>query len=205
MLDKNLNLFPLFPDLIAWGKLNLSNEELNIAREFIKQEEHVPANLHGTFASKNKFILEKEDFYFLKKAINSQVNNFVKNYLKIKPVFKLISSWSTLTKPGANSHLHKHFHSMLSAVAYITVPPDSGEISFTSSKTNFFEIESIEKNIYNSNDIKFTPEENTVVIFPSQLLHEVLTNNSKFNRVSIGCTYLPIGFVGTGESTYRFE
>lgn len=70
-------------------------------------------------------------------------------------------------------HSHDDYDELLSAVYYISVPEDSGDL------------------LLHDNDeiITITPEEGMFVFFKPDLVHEVSKNNSTADRLSIGINF----------------
>ena len=100
---------------------------------------------------------------------------------------KIIAMWSIINKKDSFNIKHNHPNSYLSAAYYVTIPKNSGNISFYDPKE--------QKNIRFPKIKKFTemsatvssmePEEGDLLIFPSYLYHAVSTNLTNKDRIII--------------------
>lgn len=86
--------------------------------------------------------------------------------------------WFNLMPPGAVTSLHSHEEDdeVRSAVYYISVPDDSGDLILRP----------------DSGEIRITPGEGRLVLFPPSLPHEVAENRSSRTRLSIGINIGPL-------------
>jgi hypothetical protein len=80
--------------------------------------------------------------------------------------------WLNFMLPGEQTlaHTHDDDQELWSAVYYVRVPPDSGQLVLGSDPESLI----------------VTPEEGLVVMFPPDLVHKVTTNYSNEPRLSIG-------------------
>jgi uncharacterized protein (TIGR02466 family) len=86
--------------------------------------------------------------------------------------------------PGGCDTPHNHPVSALTAVYYVTVPKNSGDILLHDPRGG------IDYSWWNYNDrrrpfIRITPKEGTMLIFPGYLVHSVEANLSRAPRISI--------------------
>jgi uncharacterized protein (TIGR02466 family) len=198
-------IFPLFSSPVGFFPLKLHPDNIIAARELLKKEELKQANLQGTHISVNKKLLDQEDYFFIKRAVSNAVKEFVNKSLLYKPVFKMTSSWLAKVEPGYESLMHQHSNCAFSSVCYITVPENSGNITFASQRPVTISIPTYEYNVFNSVEYSFKPIENTILIFPSHLFHKIEKNMSNHPRLSIACNFMPMGKVGIGDSEYRYQ
>lgn len=198
-------IFPLFSSPVGFFPLKLKPDQLKLARDMLEKEELKNANLQGTLISVNKQLVEQEDYYFIKRAINHSIKEFLNKSLLYSPVFKITSSWLAKVEPGYESSMHQHSNCAFSAVCYITIPENSGNITFSTQKPVTITIPTYEYNVFNCLEYSIKPIENSIVIFPSHLFHKVEKNMSNLPRLSIACNFMPMGKVGIGDSEYRYE
>ncbi|CRI65756.1 conserved hypothetical protein [Thiocapsa sp. KS1] len=85
--------------------------------------------------------------------------------------------WLNLTGPGQSTSEHTHDESdeLLSAVYYVTVPPDSGDLILYDGPST----------------IRIEPRPGTFLFFPPTLPHAVEINRSTCRRLSIGINIGP--------------
>ena len=96
--------------------------------------------------------------------------------------------WINISKPGDFNWPHKHFDSHFSLIYYLKVPKKSGDLIFSNPLTqgnNFYLKEFNNYNSSNANTFKYTPRENMLILFPSNIEHAVERNKSKHDRISI--------------------
>lgn len=92
----------------------------------------------------------------------AQMTNFFNDY-------RIIGAWFNVNGPGHSNRMHRHHIGETSAVLYLQVPENSGRLVFKQGRV-------------------FTPIQPTVgklLVFSSELMHEVEENKSQENRVSM--------------------
>lgn len=140
--------------------------------------------------SKDKYVLDNiPELSDIKEFIRVHVNQYaLKSFGKTrKQDIFVTTSWINLTKPGMRHHLHKHPNSILSGVFYFeTIENDcilfrkeiiSSSISFSHKIT--------EHNNFYGDIVSMKIHDGFLVIFPSNLFHEVPTNKTEDNRISL--------------------
>jgi uncharacterized protein (TIGR02466 family) len=153
------------------------------------------------------FVSEKFDILDelkeLKEEINLAINDLLKNKLYMECDFNVFNSWLTKTKPNGNSSSHTHDNSWISGVYY----PEENEffkIRFHNDIANHFKTKSKKYGIYNSKSFYIQPKKDQLILFFSNLRHEVITNNSNLDRYSLAFNILPKGEFGEGDSKVIF-
>lgn len=165
--------------------------------------------IHNTngFITNDTKLLDDPKYLEIKNKILNVFNEYVYNILKIKPEveFYITTSWAIKFLPGGWAPDHTHNNSLFSGVLYLKASENTGEISFHKYK-KYLDISSptlslgfTEWNIFNSDKWSITPTENQIIIFPSNLMHSVETNNSNHDRVSIAFNVFVRGEFGNKE------
>ena len=101
-----------------------------------------------------------------------------------------IEGWKNINEPGNFNVPHSHPRSHLSGVLWIKIPKNSGNIVFESPEifNKYQELDSYSDEFrFNSNNYMtyyFTPKEGNILIFSSNLQHEVNENKSNEDRIS---------------------
>lgn len=102
--------------------------------------------------------------------------------------------WININKNSNTNIPHSHPESVLTAVYYVKVPENSGNIKFFTPINNYdehFKDFMIEKyNEYNSTTYSFVPKKGKLVFFPSWLMHEVEPNKTDSDRISIAFNFV---------------
>jgi uncharacterized protein (TIGR02466 family) len=198
--NQGMEIFPLFSKLIGVARLNLSPPDLQKAQILLKKYKLKKANLDGTYISTSLTVLEDKKLNFLARAIDLQFQKYTRDFMQYYNSFKMTTSWITKLSPGKRGHEHIHRNNMISGVAYITCPPNCGNLTFVNKELSVFELPFEKMNMWNSSAYSFEPQPNTVVFFPTDMYHEVETNRSRTDRYSIAFNYLPLGEAGRGDS-----
>ena len=196
---KLIQHIPIVHNGIFRFKLNMKKEYI---AEFEKQK-FVPTekNYNLNYVSTNLNVLPK--FKELNKEIKKTIKHFIEKILFMECNFKIYKSWLTLTKSNGNSSSHTHSNSWISGIYY----PQHNEhfkIKFYNDITNVFETFSKKRTVYNTKSFTIVPEENEIILFFSNLRHEIVTNNSDKDRYSLAFNCLPQGSFGTGDSYNEF-
>ena len=98
--------------------------------------------------------------------------------------------WFNINGPGAYNSEHDHAGSKMSAVYYVDVPKDSGNLVFVrpDNQNHFFYAKNPTEYTFQSYEI--CPSDGLLVICPSNLRHYVTPNISQKNRVSIAINFM---------------
>lgn len=145
------------------------------------------------------------DLPLLKKQISNSIKDFIENILEYEINFKIPNSWAIKINPNGFSHSHYHAHSFISGV-YYPIGNEGFKVGFTRKDINkFWDIPRKKFNPFNSNKASVKVTDNMLVLFLSDIDHEVLPNTSSIDRYSIAFTVNPIGKMGVGDSTINFK
>ena len=100
---------------------------------------------------------------------------------------KITSMWSIINRSDATNVPHIHSNSFISAAYYVKAPKNCGDIVLQDPRKEpvYFHPKVINPNKLNTNNVKITPEEGLLILFPSYIHHSVEANNSKEERVVI--------------------
>jgi hypothetical protein len=193
MSDKyNFNIFPLFSDVITTTTLKCDDKKILKSLKklkYVKREGSISKEVN-CLISKNYNVLDS--LPILKGEIHKGLKLYIKGLMKQDTGFKITTSWATQTKPKAYSNSHQHANSWLSAVYY----PEGDvnfKIRFHCPKPQLWLDHCNEYNIYNSKTYDIKADKNMLIIFPSTLAHEILTNTSKKIRYSLALNVIPQG------------
>jgi uncharacterized protein (TIGR02466 family) len=139
----------------------------------------------------------------LEQAIVPHVDNYLYNVLKFSKFFnyKFADGWFIKVTPGIGpSNTHTHCNSLFSGVLYLQVPDNSGDIIF--SKKIYNNTYSLvidppieEDNLYNTKTWYEKPSKGKILLFPSNLQHGFMKNNSNLTRLSYAFNIVPTGVI----------
>jgi uncharacterized protein (TIGR02466 family) len=196
------SIISVFPEAVIYSnELNLNSEKiitylnkLNFNR--IKKEECV------CYVSKNFNIFN--EIPFLRKQIESHVKNYLYNIFNYKMDYKFLNSWATKTNKNGNDEKHVHCNTFLSGV-YYPIGNENFKIKFYKKKNEFWDIKCKEYNEFNSKEVIFKIDKNnTLLLFPSDLEHSIVKNNSEITRYSIAFNINPKGYIGEDDAKVFF-
>lgn len=126
------------------------------------------------------------------KHIFSNINESMEQFLTADWTCQIGNLWYNINQPGACNDRHTHPGADLAAVFYVKVPDgECGDLEIENPNhfSQFHMLNTMEHNLKDqtkcSHSLWFPPEEGVTVIFPSNILHRVMTNNTKEDRISI--------------------
>ena len=172
-----------------------------------KEQENVIENQGGNFSSSSTNILELESYKVIKDRILSGLTEYVRDVMHIdeRHQFYITQSWLNINPPGSSHHRHNHSNSMISGVYYIDTN-ENDTITFLSQNhqalTNnpTIQLNVSEYNLANSHSWKLPVKNNDIIFFPSTTLHEVSTNTSERNRISLAFNVFVKGHFGNKQN-----
>jgi len=203
--QKQAIIYPLFSMPLMAIKLDIQNKNL---LKIIKETKYRATTFsEGSYISVSNKILEDKKLKKEKKIFIDAIRAYF-HMLSYSKKYKILNSWATKTSSGCMSQMHVHRNSWLSCVYY---PEDNTgqSLSFTRNlpNTSFFGLDYDDPhNIYSCDEFKVEPSQNILLIFPSELYHQINTNTSLNTRYSLGFNINPVGHFkkGTdGEIVYE--
>lgn len=106
---------------------------------------------------------------------------------------KYLNSWLNINPYLTSNARHRHPYTIVSAVYYIKVPKNGGQISFSNPLDNLHgylnENDVNVFNPFNAGARTLEPVDNQLIFFPGWLAHEVTPNMSKQKRISIAFNF----------------
>jgi uncharacterized protein (TIGR02466 family) len=199
--DDEYNVLPLFSKVFYIKTLNYINDsEIKDILKNCKLQKYSITQKNNFNCSKTSLdtkILDSNSFKKLKQIIYTEFNFFKNNILKYTNTdFKITTSWITKTEKNNFSLIHNHQNSMFSGVFYVDINENQDNISFENVYKPSFFVEPNEYNIYNSCEQKIIVKNKTLIIFPSEVHHNILKNEMKKDRYSIAFNIIPNGKFG---------
>jgi len=164
-------------------------------KKFTENLNYERTNLDNASITTDKKILEK--LPDLKKEIQSHVNRFVFDVLKISDNvdFYMTTSWSNISSPNEDCQLHYHSNSLISGFYYTHIPKKSGDFYIEKSVNNnnlfgnMFRFNHSEYNNINAYSFQIEVNEGDILLFPGHLYHSVTKNLSNKDRYSIAFNF----------------
>ena len=160
---------------------------------------------HNSKREKSLYNMHSEDTYILELSELKNIKDFclqsVQDYFsrvigtgdEVKPC--ITQSWLNWTNNGESHHEHCHGNSIVSGVFYISTEQEDS-IDFL--RKDIFPNVLIPKEwtILNSSKCRFFAEEKTLLLFPSNLMHEVVTREGSKTRISLAFNTFFKGTIG---------
>lgn len=198
-------IFSPFAPIIFKSKLEPNFDEVF---ESIKSTTKFLPNVNGcTFVSSNFYILN--EYQNLKEEVETSFNYFKNNILKYESTeFKLTTSWITKVRPDGQSQYHNHRNCMYSGVLYFDNMENCAPIEFNNSnliQDSFLLNSPSEFNIYNNDRFCIYPSKNTIIFFPSYLMHRVGYHGADQSRYSLAFNFMPNKVYGSADSSICME
>ena len=178
----------------------------NIDRGFSKEELKF-TDLHSTLTYKNSgnvtslnnYILDEIEFKDLKQICLEQVNHYINKVYKptnkVEPY--ITQSWLNWTKPNGYHHQHAHPNSFISGVLYINADKNEDKIAFYKSQYKQIKLHTDNYDNLNSDSWFFRVKTGDIVLFPSDLVHNVESVTAKDTRISLAFNTFLTGTVGS--------
>lgn len=182
-----MQLLNLFAQPVASFRLKEDLKKLEkYALSLRKKQESLALSNRGGFHSKYIDLKQNEIKSFVKN-LTKFYNQYAELFAYRKPL-NLLGLWINISEYKDGHSIHNHPDSLISGVFYIKAKQNSGNIVFYNQDLINYHIKKdniSEYNQINSGTWWLEPEENTLLLFPSWLKHEVLPNMSNLTRISI--------------------
>ena len=178
-----------------------SEEENKIIYHYLN---NLKPNVHNA-STIESYILDK-GLTKLKCFIENSIDTYAKNVIVGDDYdenlsFKITQSWVNLTKPGGlGHHQHTHSNSLISGVFYVSTN-DIDSIVFANDYLTFQTIRvNVKKyNEFNANIWRYPVKEGKLILFPSNLVHQVEPIEGSNDRISLSFNVFPFGCIGSQE------
>lgn len=195
-----VNVMPLFPKTTVVGKLSDvdNNFIINDLTEKFKDDKYF--SKYDLFYSTDSNLHEEKGYENLTSSILNFINLISKDifsYINLTP--KITLMWATGTTTGSTIHRHHHPNSFFSGVYY----PQNIEYSairFSNPQKPIIFPQFDNHNLHNSTSMSYCPQQGEIVVFPSDLEHDVLPNTSPHMRLSVAFNIFFSGEFGDKKS-----
>jgi uncharacterized protein (TIGR02466 family) len=201
-LNIKMNVISIFPTAIA---------HIKFPRKLTRAEGKVFSCLEyrkntGNSTSVNTNILAIKELHDIREFIIAALNGYLQNiYNPINDIEPYITqSWVNLTREAEYHPSHSHQNSFISGVFYLKVD-DTDSIRFMRSNTSAIYLHPKEFNDFNSGSWRVPVEELSLLIFPSDLVHEVPVKLSRHDRVSLSFNSFVKGIFGQDDMLTELE
>lgn len=191
-----MNYVPFAPTII--GETILSDISIDLIQQYkiyLDNLEYITSYSNTHKGTLNQQVLNDPSLSKLKVLILKQSKEYLKSLGFVFEDVKIINSWGTKLNFNGKSSKHIHSNSFISGVYYLE---DSSNITFhdpLADKWMFSLKKTLIQDINRSPTLSYTPQPNSLILFPSYLHHEIEINE-KNNRMSIAFNIIPTGELG---------
>jgi uncharacterized protein (TIGR02466 family) len=184
---------------------DFTEEELN---SIISYSERTRPGLMGNRTTVGENVLDNPNLSDIRKFIDESLDWYVKNIQKPKDEFEvyLTQSFVNLISVGQGHHAHTHPNSYLSGVLYVQANQDNDSITFLGEPnacSKFFSLPTEDFNVFNSHRWSMPVWTGRLLIFPSNVPHQVNPVNNSYERISLAFNTFIRGEIGMREE-YSF-
>ena len=190
-MDLNYRTIPLFPSCVHLLDIdNFENYRDQLIKEIYEDRDNDPMGRElsnrGGWQS-IPYRIEKSRSQLLKRII-------IDSLMIFEPMAKkgvmAVEGWTNINRQGDFNVRHNHPNCHLSGVLWIKIPDESSKFRFTNPMLfqRWQELEHYTSEFKAAWNVfptyHFTPKEGRLMLFPSDLDHEVLQNESEEDRIS---------------------
>lgn len=192
---QTIHLFPEVVGLFNFER-NLNKQELSKINFDLQSLD----NNGNNKVSKNRSVLEDSDLKELKQFIYDCLNKYLIEVCEEQTQLKITESWLNKTQNGGSHHYHCHPNSYLSGVFYIKTSDDDKITFFNNhSRHNYYQPVVNNWNSFNSKSWWLRAEQNSLLIFRSDLHHSV-PETVNDDRISLSFNTFIVGNFGVSEN-----
>ena len=170
---------------------------------YIRQLEYERNSHDNAYVSSKLDVLQDTGMRMVKKKIEEIINMYMENYLRLSDTLRITSSWVMKHKQGDYAQSHQHKNSVVSGVLYLQTKEGAGNIIFN--RSNFlnssFEFNRIEHTPLNTDNMVFSVDTGTLLLFPSSLHHRTDVQPFKgYERICLAFNTFFNDSIGTGDT-----
>ena len=188
------NLFPVPMASIDVPKEIIDNS-LSIAQIYIKsknwkKERHFGRTITSYFSDKTRNYAGHFD-----QTLSNYLNSTCRQYMLeigFNPNIDLrIETWLNLNLPDTHHSRHEHFGCFMSGVLWLSTPEKSGNfnifdpVGVRTQNTTQYTFARTNNTLYNTSLYTIVPQSGKMIMFPGWLQHQVESNESNEDRISI--------------------
>lgn len=197
-----MNLLSLFPTPV--GLFNLDREFTKQELAFVKSLQTRP-NM-GNITSVENYVLQNKQLKNIKKFIDDSLEQYFQSVFQPQETVKLCitQSWINFTNKGQWHHKHAHPNSFVSGVFYFNANEKSDKIYFNREEYQRIKLTPKVWNAYNSESWWLEANTGRLIIFPSELSHNVAPVEEEETRISMSFNTFPKGVIGENHNLTEF-
>ena len=199
--ENNSKLYQLFSiPLMSFNYGEISQYEFDIFDRYLLNVQQNKFN----YVTKENYILDKE-LPSLRKFFEKSIEGYLSEVIGVDNSddvdYRITQSWINISPPGCfGHHEHSHPNSYISGVFYIKVN-DNDNIIFKNEFVSKRDIrlESQNFNFFNTGQLSYPVKKAELILFPSNLVHQVDPIDGGSDRISLSFNVFPFGLLGCRE------
>ena len=200
-----MNVENPFPPLIFRDKFKFNQQHVTVAKEILssvrgRNSYLESGNAESSVANQSNPPHRHHAFSDFFNWLDEKANSIILHHYKLSQFYnyKIGNSWVNVHRNGGQTLNHNHGISVLSCVAYITLPINSG---FTEFKDPHYDLRSLHERSDGDFGLKewcsVEASEGDVLFFPGWLQHRSQPNNSNAERWILSANYINSSFAKT--------
>mgnify|MGYP001162412443 FL=1 len=157
---------------------------------------HLQSNINPCLQSKDHYVLGNQKLSKIRSFIQSSLDEFMDNIYGTSDRLGITQSWINLSGKGNFHPEHQHPNSIISGVWYPFIDEDLPPIKFKKFKTSHFHLKKHTNTRFNSDFCLIPLNPGDLILFPSDLIHQVPVNESDKKRISLSFNTWVTGNMG---------
>jgi len=150
--------------------------------------------------SENLYIFEEPELATLKEAIQEALDIYASEVMGLDQRLYVTQSWGLTNESGVGMHSHSHSNSLVSGSLYYAELPQPLSRVIFDKHTSYQQLElnplREKQNLFNTPVNVLTPETHDLLLFPSDLNHQIEQNESPQPRHAVAFNSFLKGKVG---------
>jgi len=188
------NVFPV-PLAFIDVPQNVVDNSLSIAKAFMEENNWYNLRHYGQTITTYHKDIQRNYLGNYDNLLGEYVSEEFREYLEIQgfnPLSDLrIESWLNLNPPDTHHSTHQHFGCFMGGVFWLDAPENSGNfvvhdpVGIRTQNVTQYTFANKKTTMYNNEIYSVRPMSGQMLMFPSWLPHQVKSNESSENRISI--------------------
>jgi len=196
MAEANYEIQPLFA--IPFMRADISAAITPAQVEHVRNLKMV--RNRDNLISEDLYIFKHPELAVLAVAVQDALDIYARDVMGLDQQIVITQSWGLVNPPGVGMHSHSHSNSIVSGSVYFDDLPEPVSRVFFDRHTMYRQIEMIpnaeRRNLYNTPTNVITPRHGEVLMFPSDINHQIEANASDAPRRAIAFNSFVKGTIG---------
>jgi uncharacterized protein (TIGR02466 family) len=184
-----MNLDFIFPTPVWWEDIGIDNKEVQKYCYLQKDKDPTGRKLSNRGGWQSQDLPLERDLKFLVDHIIDSCSIAMSHYGFHNTKLSFGNSWINISSGSDTNNCHNHQGSFLSGVYYVKVNENSGHINFYRDFNQSFITSSYAPVVHRTpltrDVVAYTPKVGRLIVFPSNLVHEVTSSIDDEDRISI--------------------